>query len=99
MRRTTGIGKAMLLAMLYGVAPLHAQEPQGEPRELIYCADQMTHEEREAYRAKIRAAHSIEGKAAVRQAHQQEMQARTKQSGKDGACEPPRLRQRERRGQ
>lgn len=84
-------------------APTHAQsageQPQAtEQRELIYCADKMTHEEREAYRAHMRAARTPEEKRVLRQAHQQEMQTRARQSGGDAEqCLP--LRQRQRGGQ
>lgn len=67
-----------------------------EPRELIYCADLMTPAEREAYRARMRAARTAPERAAVRQAHRNEMQARARALGLDTMqCEP--LRQRERR--
>ena len=69
--------------------------PATPQRELIYCADYMTHEEREAYRARMRAARTPEDKAMVRQAHQSEMQARLRKQGIDpGVCEPRRYRQR-----
>ncbi|MEW6514227.1 MAG: hypothetical protein AB1443_09510 [Pseudomonadota bacterium] len=62
--------------------------PPVEPRELIYCADRMTHEEREAYRAKMRAARTLDEKQAIRAAHRAEMQARAAaQSGV--TCDPP----------
>lgn len=62
--------------------------PPAEPRELIYCADRMTPEEREAYRAKMRAARTLEEKQALRAAHRAEMQARA--AGQPGvSCEPP----------
>lgn len=67
-----------------------------EPRELIYCADLMTPAEREAYRARMRAARTPPERAAVRQAHRNEMLARARALGLDTMrCEP--LRQRERR--
>jgi len=92
---------AVLAAALWMAAPAHAQNPPPapEPRELIYCADQMTHEEREAYRAKMRAARTMEEKEALRQAHRQEMQSRAQQRGVDVQCEPVRLRLRGGRGQ
>lgn len=66
-----------------------------QTRELIYCADLMTHEEREAYRARMRAARSPQEKAEIRKAHQEEMRARVRERGLDPMeCEP--LRQRER---
>jgi hypothetical protein len=59
-----------------------------EPHELIYCADRMTHEEREAYRAKMRAARTLDEKQEIRAAHRAEMQARA--AGQQGApCDPP----------
>jgi len=67
----------------------------GEPRELIYCADLMTPAEREAYRARMRAARTPQEKAVVRQAHRDEMQARARARGMDAMqCEPLRQRQR-----
>jgi hypothetical protein len=70
-----------------------------EPRELIYCADLMTPAEREAYRVRMRAARSPQEKAAVRQAHRDEMQARARGRGMDVMqCEPLRQRQRLRGG-
>ena len=69
--------------------------PASQQRELIYCADLMTHAEREAYRARWRAAHTPQEQAALRQAHQENMQARARERGLDPIeCEP--LRQRER---
>ncbi|BAN35960.1 hypothetical protein SCD_n02151 [Sulfuricella denitrificans skB26] len=106
MQKITEVFWSILVIMLLVVsAPLRAQgagePPQAaEQRELIYCADKMTHEEREAYRASMRAARTPEEKAALRQAHQQEMQARARQSGGDAEqCIPLRLRQRGGRSQ
>ncbi len=81
---------ALLIPFFALIAPVMAQpaSPPVEPRELIYCADRMTHEEREAYRAKMRAARTFEEKQAIRAAHRAEMQARA--AGQPGvACEPP----------
>jgi hypothetical protein len=67
--------------------------PPQPPRELIYCADLMTHEEREAYRSSMRAAQTPEQRAELRQAHQETMRARARERGlEDVACEPQRLR-------
>lgn len=92
---------AVFAAALCFAAPAHAQNPPPAPeqRELIYCADRMTHEEREAYRAKMRAARTMEEKEALRQAHRQEMQSRAQQRGGGVQCEPVRLRLRGGRGQ
>ena len=66
-----------------------------QQRELIYCADYMTHEEREAYRAKKRAARTPEEREAVRQAHKSEIDARLRKQGIDPLeCEPQRYRER-----
>lgn len=93
-----------IMALTLWAAPVHSQSretpPPGatEQRELIYCADQMTHEEREAYRTQMRAARTQEEKTALRQSHRQEMQSRARQRGLDVTrCEP--LRQRLRGGQ
>mgnify|MGYP003424100728 CR=1 FL=1 len=79
-----------------------ADEPPAavvEPRELIYCAEQMTPAEREAYRARMRAVRTPQEKAAVRQAHRDEMQTRARARGMDVMqCEPLRQRQRLRGG-
>jgi hypothetical protein len=53
----------------------------------------MTHEEREAYRAGMRAARTPQERAELRQAHQEEMRARARERGMDAMeCEPQRLR-------
>ena len=57
-------------------------------RELIYCAGQISHEEREAYRAKMQAARTPEAKEALRTAHRREMQERARAAGREGECEP-----------
>ena len=105
MRKGTAAIRGVMALTLWA-APVYSQSsvasPQGatEQRELIYCADKMTHEEREAYRARMRAARTSEEKAALRQAHQQEMQARARQSGGDAEqCLPLRQRLRLRGGQ
>ncbi|MHB1140498.1 MAG: hypothetical protein ACYC1T_01905 [Sulfuricaulis sp.] len=70
-----------------------------EPRELIYCADLMTPAEREAYRARMRATRSPPERAALRQSHRDDMQARARARGLDVMqCEPLRQRQRLRGG-
>lgn len=69
--------------------------PANSQRELIYCADYMTHEEREAYRAQMRAARTSQEKAAIRQAHQEEMRAKLRERGIDPMeCEPEQVRKR-----
>jgi len=102
-KRTEVFLGVLALTLFVASIPVRAQsageQPQAvEQRELIYCADQMTHEEREAYRTHMRAARTPEEKTAYRQAHQQEMQLRVRQRGLDVTqCEP--LRQRQRGGQ
>jgi hypothetical protein len=102
MNKLTGVlcGLAMTALCTLPVWAQTAGEPPAavvEPRELIYCADLMTPAEREAYRTRMRAARTPQEKAAVRQAHRDEMQARARARGLDALqCEP--LRQRLRRG-
>lgn len=105
-RRAEVMWGVLAIALCVVAVPAHAQsdgeQPQGasEKRELIYCADLMTHEEREAYRAKMRAARTHEEKMTLRRAHQQEMQARARQRGSDAEqCIPLRQRQRGGRNQ
>ena len=102
MRKITQAVWGVLAITLWAV-PVHSQNKEAgatEQRELIYCADQMTHEEREAYRAQMRAARTQEEKAALRQSHQREMQLRARQRGLDAnQCEPLRLRERRGQGQ
>ena len=57
-------------------------------RELIYCADQMSHEEREAYRATMQATRSAAEKEALRTAHRRDMQERARAAGREGQCQP-----------
>ena len=80
------------LTLLATALPAFAQ-PATTPanpvqRELIYCADQMSHEEREAHRARMQAARTPEAKDAVRTAHRREMQERARAAGREGQCEP-----------
>jgi hypothetical protein len=70
--------------------------PQGEPRELIFCAELMSPQEREAYRVRMRAARSWEEREALRAAHRHELHLRAQQRGV--ACEPWRQRWRGGRG-
>lgn len=106
MQKSRGAIWAVFTAALFAVSvPAYSQNPQSqaqgaaERRELIFCADLMTHEEREAYRASMRAARTREEKAALRDAHRQEMQMRARQRGAEGQCEPLRQRARGGRGQ
>lgn len=79
---------ATLLLALSGAAVAQPTSPPVEKRELIYCADRMTHEEREAYRAKMHAARTLEERQAIRAAHRAEMQGRV--AGQQGViCDPP----------
>jgi hypothetical protein len=105
-KRTEVMWGVLAITLFAFSAPVRAQS-EGEPpqnvvekRELIYCADMMTHDEREAYRARMRAARTPEEKAVLRQSHQQEMQARARQRGGDvEQCLPLRQRQRGGRSQ
>ncbi|MCK9386779.1 MAG: hypothetical protein M0Q22_00090 [Sulfuritalea sp.] len=78
------------LVLLTMASPAFAQPAPANPvqRELIYCAGQMSHEEREAYRAKMQATRSADEKAALRASHQAEMQQRARAAGLAGQCEP-----------
>lgn len=84
-------GSMLLLVPLLTLSAHVAAQPAGppaEPRELIYCADRMTPGEREAYRARMRAARTLEERQAIRAAHRAEMQARA--AGQQGvSCDPP----------
>lgn len=98
-------GMAMTALCALSTPPAQAQSnveqpaAAAEPRELIYCADLMTHDEREAYRARMRAARTPQDKAALRQTHRQDMQARARERGADTSqCEPLQQRQRRRGG-
>lgn len=100
-KRTQPIWGVLAIALFMFSTPEHAlsagELPGAEAgeRELIYCADKMTHEERDAYRARMSAARTQAEKAALRQAHQEEMQARVRSSGGDAEqCLPLRLRER-----
>jgi len=83
--------KLLTLMLLFSVASAVTAQQAGTPiekRELIYCADLMTHEEREAYRAKMQAARSLDEKTRIRADHQADMQARAASLGVAGQCEP-----------
>lgn len=84
--------RLLLLALTAAAAQAVAQ-PAAAPaspvqRELIYCADQMSHEERAAYRAKMQATRSAAEKEALRTAHRREMQERARAAGREGQCQP-----------
>ena len=64
-------GFVLLLVTFLALSAQAVAQPAGppaEPRELIYCADRMTPEEREAYRARMRAARTLEERQAIRAA-------------------------------
>ena len=64
-------------------------------RKLIYCADLMSHEERNAYRAEMRAAGSAQEREQLRAKHREKMQARISERGlASDVCEPTRIRHR-----
>lgn len=73
---------------LSALAVAQPANPPAETRELIYCADRMAPEEREAYRTRMRAARTLEERQAIRAAHRSELQARA--AVLPGAtCDPP----------
>lgn len=91
-----GLALAALLS-LPALAEDTKQPPSSteQTRELIYCADLMTHEEREAYRASMREASTPQERAEVRKAHQEEMHARARERDLDPIeCIPQRQRER-----
>jgi hypothetical protein len=104
MNKLTAVVCGLAIAALSAL-PVRAQDADqapataAEPRELIYCADLMTPAEREAYRARMRSARSPQERAALRQTHRDDMQARARARGLDVMqCEPLRQRQRLRGG-
>lgn len=90
MRMNSRLPWAALIASLLttGGVQAQAQTAPTEKRELIYCADRLSHQEREDYRAKMRAARTVAEKESLRAAHRAEMQARAINQGAD-YCEPP----------
>lgn len=104
MRKLTAVVCSLVMAALWALPALAQDADQApataaEPRELIYCADLMTPAEREAYRARMRATRSPPERAALRQAHRDDMRARARARGLDAMqCEPLRQRQRLRGG-
>ncbi|KAF0165942.1 MAG: hypothetical protein FD157_1118 [Rhodocyclaceae bacterium] len=83
----------LLLLALTATAAQAVAQPATAPaspvrRELIYCADQMSHEEREAYRAKMQATRSAAEKEVLRNAHRRDMQERARAAGREGQCQP-----------
>ena len=93
----------LLASMTASVADKEKPTASAEQtRKLIYCADLMTHEEREAYRTRMRAAQSPQQRAELRQAHREAMRSRARERDMDPkVCEPMqiRLRLRQRGGE
>lgn len=90
MMKTIHLLPLTMLAMSWQAIARPATAPANPvQRELIYCADQMSHEERAAYRAKMQATRSAAEKEALRTAHRREMQERARAAGREGQCEPP----------
>lgn len=83
---------ALVVSLLVSAAWAQNNPGGAEKRELIYCADLMTHEEREAYRATMQAARTVDEKAKLRADHQVAMQARAVSQGVAGSCEPAQRR-------
>lgn len=80
-------GLLLVISALPGLSVAQQASPPLEKRELIYCADRMSHEEREAYRSRMRAARTVDEKETLRAAHRAEMQARAASKGDAGRCE------------
>lgn len=72
---------AGLCILLCATAALAQEQDAAEKRELIYCADLMTHEERESYRSRMRAARGPDEKARLRAEHRVEMEKRARERG------------------
>jgi len=99
-KRLSGLRLAALSALLLlpAIAAGQSTTPPVDKRELIFCADRMTPEEREAYRNRMRATRSEADKEALRTAHRDAMQARAVRDGQ-GPCAAPGRRAQERLGQ
>ncbi|MCX8017200.1 MAG: hypothetical protein N2690_04790 [Rhodocyclaceae bacterium] len=72
---------SFVLTLQAGVVAAQGASGAAEKRELIYCADLMSHEEREAYRARMRSARSPDEKARLRAEHRVQMEARAAERG------------------
>ena len=88
LRNTCLLALALMAAAAQAVAQQTTTPANPVQRELIYCADRMSHEEREAYRANMQATRTREAKEALRTAHRSEMQERARAAGREGQCEP-----------
>lgn len=87
---------AVALAVLAG--PLYAadhvrdqkqDQTKAQKQERIYGSQMMTQEERNAYRAKMRAAKTVEERESIRSEHHELMQARAKERGMTLPDMPP----------
>ncbi len=83
----------LLLLALAATATQAFAQPSTAPatlvqRELIYCAGQMSPEERAAYRTKMQATRSAAEKDALRATHRSEMRERARAAGREDECEP-----------
>lgn len=74
MKRTV-LAAVLMLALAAGAG---AREPE---RELIYGAELMTSEEREAYRRQLQGAKTPDAEIQVRQRHRERIQRRAKERG------------------
>lgn len=88
------IRSALLICSIYvaalasgTVSAQSVETPAVEPkREIIFCADLMSHEEREAYRRRMASTTDAEQRAKLRASHQADMQARARQQGGEALC-------------
>jgi len=78
-----------LAAALPALAQTPTMDKQPVQRELIYCADLMTHAEREAYRANMQAATTPTARDTLRADHRRVMQERANSMGRPGQCDAP----------
>lgn len=70
-------------------APLPLQFAQSIPEEPIYASQLMTPQERDAHRARLRAAASEQERDRIHREHHAQMQARAKERGVTLPDEPP----------
>ena len=72
-----------------GVSEAAEQQPAAKKAQPIYGSQLMTQQERDAYRARMRAARTPEAREALRAEHHQAMQARAKERGVTLPDQPP----------
>ncbi len=93
MVKKTLLVSAMASGLLFMVSPGFAAEAatqnQAQQQEQIYGNQLMTVQERTEYRAKMRAAKTVEAREQIRAEHHQAMQVRARDKGMTLPDEPP----------